>query len=377
MKRLILTVCIVVGFLLFPITIRAQGSAIYGDFSEELSALYEAMPEEVRIRFSDVLSDSAGVETLRDEMDLASFLSRARDALDDVWPSAFSLLLRLFGLILCTGVFAGLHTALDTRAATEALTLCTTMCFALALTGTMDTLMSNVVLYLNGLTELVSGMAPVVCAVLAASGQITAAAVSHTSLMLLFTLFQNIANILLIPMVRITYCFGVIGAIGGPVKLENITKCIRKVFATLLSFLVVVFIFVVSVQTALAKGADSLSVRTVKFALGNVIPLIGSALSDAITTVAGSLTLIRSVTGSLGIFSLVVLVLPVLLQLLLYRLVFGISKGAAEMVGCEREGKLIGEMHAAVGFLLAGVALISVLFLFILSLFTLIGGGGV
>ncbi|MBO5671054.1 MAG: hypothetical protein J6S41_05850, partial [Clostridia bacterium] len=237
MKKFIWSALIVAMFFLCPLAVRAAGSTIYGDFTEEFLALYEAMPDEVRAQFPDVFGDPAAVSKLQEEMDVSSLLTRIRDALDSVWPSALSLMLRLFGLILCAGVFTNLHTALDARTSYEHFTLCTTLCFALAMTGTMDTLLTNVVLYVNGLTELVSGMSPIVCAILAASGQITAATVSHTALMLLFTLFQNIANVLLIPMVRVSYCFGLVGAVGGPVELENITKVIRKVLTTLLSFL--------------------------------------------------------------------------------------------------------------------------------------------
>lgn len=377
MKRFFWAICVVVLFALCPVSIHATGSTVYSDFSEEISALYSAMPEEVRAQFSDIFDDPSGVESLREEVGLSAILKRAVDALESVWPSAFALLLRLFGLILCAGVFANLHVSLDARTTSDAFTLCTTLCFALAMMGTMDALLSGVVQYLDGLTALVNGTVPVVGAVLAASGQITSATVSHTSLMLLFTLLQNIANVMLIPVVRVSYCFGIVGAVSGPVKLENITKCIRKVLATLLAFLTLLFIFVVGVQNSLAKGADSLTVRTVKFALGNVIPLIGGALADALTTVTGSLTLIRSAAGGLCILALVILLLPILLQLLLYRAVFGICRGCAEMIGCDREGKLIGEMHGTVGFLLAAVSLVTVMFLFILALFTLIGGSSV
>ncbi len=374
MKRQLGVLAAVMLLVFFPIIVNASDSTVYGDFSEEFANLYEAMPDEVRTQFADVLDDPSGFDSLRSEMGLASLWTRVVDTLKAAWPSACSLTLRLLGLILCAGVFSQLHTALDARVSSEAFTLCTTLCFALSLTGAVNQMLASTAAYLDGLTQLVSGLAPVVCAVLAASGQITMAAVSHTSLMLMFTLLQNVANILLFPMVRVCYCLGIVGAVGGPVKTENIAKCLRKVLTVVLSFLTVLFIFVVGVQTALAKGADSLSVRTVKFALGNVIPLIGSSLSDALTTVTGSLDLIRSVTGGLGVLSLVILLLPVLLQLMLYRLSLGICKGAAEMIGCDYEARLIGEMHGTVGFLLAAAALVSVMFLFVLSLFTLIGG---
>lgn len=377
MKRMIGVLFALVLLASFPIPVAADEGALYRDFEEAFTDLCSGMPEEVSAQFGDILNDPGAVEKLRAEMGMSSLWTRMLDTLEAVWPSVFSMTVRLLGLTVCAGIVSVLHSAYGTRVPSEAIFLCTTLCFALAMTGTVNTVLISTEAYLTGLTELVSGMSSVVCAVLAASGQLTTAAVSHTALMLLFTLLQNISTVLLLPAVRVCFCVGIVSAVGGPVKLENAGKCLQKILTVFLSLLTVFFVFVVGVQTALAKSTDSLSVRTVKFAFGNVIPMVGGALSDAITTVYGSLDLIRTVTGGLGVFSLVVLLLPVAVQLLLYRISFGVCKGVAEMVGCVREAHLIGEMHSTVGFLLAAVSVISVLFLFILSLFTLIGGIGV
>jgi hypothetical protein len=62
------------------------------------------------------------------------------------------------------------------------------------------------------------------------------------------------------------------------------------------------------------------------------------------------------------------LLLPVLLHLLLHRMVIGAAQGMAELLGCEREGRLLGDVYATLGYVLAVVALSSVLFVFILAL---------
>ena len=108
--------------------------------------------------------------------------------------------------------------------------------------------------------------------------------------------------------------------------------------------------------------------KTVKFALGNLIPLIGGALSDAVGTVAGSLNLIKTTCGAVCAAAVVILILPLILQLLLHRAVLAVCQGAADLVGCEKESRLIGEVHSVLGYMLAVVSLASVLFLFVLAL---------
>jgi len=132
--------------------------------------------------------------------------------------------------------------------------------------------------------------------------------------------------------------------------------------------------FTISVQSVLAKSADSLSLKTVKFALGNMIPLVGSAVADAVSTVAGGLGVIRAFYGGLCVLALLIFLLPVLAQLILHRLVLAVCQGMAEMLGCEQEGKMIAEIHGVLGCILAMVALMSVLFLLTIILFAFLGG---
>jgi len=129
-----------------------------------------------------------------------------------------------------------------------------------------------------------------------------------------------------------------------------------------------VLTFTIGVQNVIAKSTDSFTMRTVKFALGSFIPLVGGALSDALGTAAGSLSLIRTACGAVCMAAVLILAVPLIVQLVLNRTVLALCRGAAEMIGCEREGRLIGEMHGVVGTLLAAAAMVSLLFLLILAL---------
>ena len=70
----------------------------------------------------------------------------------------------------------------------------------------------------------------------------------------------------------------------------------------------------------------------------------------------------------------------VFFEVWLYRAGLVLIGSAAEMLGCDRERELVSGVVAVYGYMLAAVALLSVLFILMLTLFTktaLAFGGGI
>jgi len=338
---------------------------LYGEELEQFSAV---LPDELPPELRGALRAPDGVETAADALDFSAVWARIAAEIRDAWPSAAALMLRLMGLLMISALFGGCGKALGGSSLTPACELCSTLCTALAAAEPLGAMLNSCRGYLETMTELVNGVTPIACALCAASGQLNTAAVSRAALMLLYTLYQNLYTVLLLPAVRIEFCFGIIGSIGAGVRLDALSRGVRRVFTWLLAMLGLVLTFTIGVQNVIAKSTDSFTMRTVKFALGSFIPLVGGALSDALGTAAGSLSLIRTACGAVCMAAVLILAVPLIVQLVLNRTVLALCRGAAEMIGCEREGRLIGEMHGVVGTLLAAAAMVSLLFLLILAL---------
>ncbi len=369
-------IAVAVALLLFcaaPPVFAAESRAD-GMFSEEISSLLDSLPTEVREELGILDSDTATIGTIRERFRFGTFFSDIIASLRQAWPSSARLFLHLFGWILLAGVFSQIRTAYVSPSLISAFDFFTSLLFALTLSDSVGSLLGEAQSYLQILTSVSTALAPAATAILAASGQLTFAAVTNAALMLLFSLFQSIGGLFLVPIVRVSYCLGIVGAVSTDTRTENIAKCVRRVFAVVMSFLMLAVTFVVGVQSILAKSADSFSSRTVKFALGNMIPLIGSALAEAVSTVSTSLSLIRSAVGGIGVFALLLFLLPTVIRLLLHRLVLSVCGGVADMIGCTAQAKLIGEINSTLGYILAVVCMTGALFLFVLSLFVLIGG---
>ena len=131
---------------------------------------------------------------------------------------------------------------------------------------------------------------------------------------------------------------------------------------------ILIFAYDGSFEGFLSTVFDSFSMKTAKFALGSFIPLVGNALADAVGTVAGSMNVIKNTCGTMGILVMILLLLPSILQLILQRAAVGAAQVTAELLGCEKEGRLLAEIQGVFGYILAVTALAAVLFVFIMAL---------
>ena len=351
MKTIRVLCCLMIACLILTFPVYGAEESLQDSFRTE-EALY---------------SSDAGA-AIQDTFSASYFLTKITDSLRSVWPSAAELLFTLMGYLIFCALFQKLRAAVSSETLGAAGELCSTLCLVLCVTPTIQSSLQISERFLDLLTACTGGIAPVICALLVSCGHITTAAVTNASLMLVYTLFQSVIRVFLIPIIHATYVMGMVGNIGGFLHLDSIGKWIRHLFTWLLSLLLLFLSVLIGVQSTVAVNTDSFTMKSAKFALGNLIPLVGNALADAAGTVAGSLSMIKNSCGVLGILAVAVLLLPVILYLLLHRTVIGAARGMAELLGCEREGRLLGEVHASMGYLLAVVSLVSALFVFVLAL---------
>ena len=365
MRRIRLVLLLLV--ILTPYAYAAE-DPVSDSFREEWDIFVESVPEEIRPLAEDAFRSANTGEVMKESLSVSYFLDKTVQELKDAWPSSVGVLLSLTGLLIFSALFHRVYASVSSVAMKSAGELCSTLCLVLCITPLIQSASRVSEEFLGMLATCSGGISPVICALFVSSGNITTASVTNASLMLVYTLFQNGIRVFLWPIVQLLYVLGIVGNLGGSLRLDGISRFIRQLFTWLLSLAMLFLSALIGVQSTMAVSADSFSMKTAKFALGNFIPLVGNALSDAVGTVAGSLTLIKNTCGVLGIVTVALLLLPVLLHLLLHRMVIGAAQGMAELLGCEREGRLLGDVYATLGYVLAVVALSSVLFVFILAL---------
>jgi len=360
-----------IGYLC--LSVFAEETGIEEEFRGELEQFRESLPPGFA---EEAIPTPENFENIRKIWSFGTILKTCTAAIQEAWPSSLALLSETAGLLLFCAVFYGIRNAWGNSAVTPACEFCSVVCITLALANTAEDLLHVCDNYFHTLTELINGVTPAACAVAAASGKLSSAAAARAALMLLYALFQNCSSVVLWPVVRISLGFSIAGALSQAVRLESLGRCARRIFLWILSLFSTLLIFVIGMQNVIARSADSFASRFVKFAMSSFIPLVSGAMNEAISAAAGGLRLIGVSCGTVAAAAVFFLLLPVIVRLILQRTVFAVCQGAAEMLGCDREARLLGEMHGILGYMLALCAVASLLFLFVLILLTGMAGEG-
>ncbi len=282
----------------------------------------------------------------------------AGDALQSAGVSFASLL----GILVLCSLLHALRRLSNTTALSEACAFVT----ALALSGVSYSLLSDLFestgQALTAFTEYLSSLLPVSASLLLAGGNASAAAASSAGFSLFLSVVSLLCSSVLFPFLQISFA----SALPGTVTLSPISSLLRNTSGLLLAFLFSLLGFLLTMQTSIASAADSAVFRTVRFASGIFIPVIGASLGDAARTIAGSVSVIKGTVGAAGVVVTLAILLPPLLRLFAHRLLLSLCGALAKMLGCEKEGQLLSELGSTLSVLLgllAGAEAVALLYL--------------
>ena len=180
---------------------------------------------------------------------------------------------------------------------------------------------------INGLTKI---LIPSLAAIITVSGKPTLAICFQTLCMGGAQAISAYLAKLLPPIAAVYVSWTVCAALGPFAQIQKGVQLMKKGFVFVLSMCASIFSAVLSVKSIVSVGADTIAVKGIKFIVGNAVPIVGGALSDALSSVIAGVDLLKHSLGILAIIILMLFALPVLAALLLWSLgtkVLGILSG--------------------------------------------------
>lgn len=368
MKKFIIFIIVLFAFTL---VIHAEGEKeeLFSNIESELEDFKNSLPEKVIDFFPDEIFKGDFSSLTDGSINEKTFLN----VIFDYLTSNISNILKTFFSLLCIIIISSIIHIMEKSFKSEPLknvfSICSTICVAITVFNVCSILAKQATTYIQICCNLMNAFTPVMAIMYMLSGNITSASVSTTSVLLFISLIENFLLVWLLPIVKICLCFSIIKSIHGSFDLSGISKILKNTFTGVIVFTMSIFSFVMSYKNILSQSADSLSIRTAKFAISNFIPIVGSSVNEALRTVVSSLSFIKNSCGVVAIIAILLIVLPQIISLLLYKLCFGVSSAIADMIGCEHESKSIAEANSICGFILAMVCCTSIMFIFSLTIF--------
>lgn len=191
---------------------------------------------------------------------------------------------------------------------------------------------------------------PAFCIIVATSGGTMTSFSVNTTLLILAQGLNFISSLIFVPVTNCFLALGICSAMRKDLHLSGITASIKSLITTVISSLSAVFVSILSVKTAVASRADALGLRSVRFAINSVVPVIGGSISEGLLSIQSYSSLIKTSVGIVGIIAVAAIFLPSIIEATLWRLMLSVADicsqmfsdgGTSEMIRAFKDSLLI------------------------------------
>ncbi len=174
---------------------------------------------------------------------------------------------------------------------------------------------------------------PVFCAIVIASGGLTTSFSTNSMLLMLSQGLNFISANVFMPLINCFLAIGICSSIKSELNLGNLINTARKALTTGISLLSAAFVSILSVKTSVSARADMLGIRSVRFVINSIVPVIGGSVSEGLLSIQSYSSLIKSSVGIVGIIAITLVFLPAIIEIMLWRLVLSISVLISDIFG--------------------------------------------
>ena len=124
-----------------------------------------------------------------------------------------------------------------------------------------------------------------------------------------------------------------------------------------------VFTGMLTIQRAVNSASDSAKTKAIRFTVSSFIPIIGGSVSETYSAIKGSMGIIRSGTGSVGVVIIAVIVLKPILLLIASKAVLAAGKLCCEILGQNGLAQLTADIGCVLSIALSIVICVSIMFI--------------
>ena len=181
------------------------------------------------------------------------------------------------------------------------------------------------------------GFAPIYTLLISLSGNAASALTYNTIAVFLAEFISSVLSFASIDLIGMYFCFGISFSMNENINIGRFTSVIGRVAGIGLGLISSVFTGFLSLKNILSVSVDRVSVRSIRYLISSLIPVVGSSISDAYSSLIGSINLIKSSVAIVGILVIVIINTPVLIETLVYYIAFNLLSYIADILS---EGRI-------------------------------------
>lgn len=374
-KILLLVTAFITLFAVSCTSVYAADDETQALFEEERQKLSDSLPEESR-----EMIEKFGIDA--DNFDAAAVASVTPQKIFEIITeviknkirSPFNGLMMIIAVTVLLSITNGMGNTAG-GVSNETFSLISTLCLCAFMLTPLIGLINETKHVIISAGGFMTVFIPIFAGVMLAAGQ-TVTVGSYQLIALSAAQFVNkAAKDIIVPFLTIELSFSVASSLSANrVNLAKAGKALKKFAVWTLSITTTIFCGLLSVQGIVGTAADSTAVRTAKFLLSSSVPVVGSALGDALTSFQSGIKLVKGCIGAFGILAPIVIMAPMMIEIVLWQLCIKLGGGFCSVItSAEPLGKVLESFSDLLGLLFAITLVIILTFVITTAIMLMIG----
>ncbi|MFB0919667.1 MAG: stage III sporulation protein AE [Oscillospiraceae bacterium] len=323
-----------------PPEIAEQSEALDAD------SVIDALPRDART----ILGDISLTDTDMGNKGFQAVLDTIKDSILGIFKNALSSAAKILTVVvLCTAA----SSAMNEGGVRDMVTLGGTVAVSAIAISNVHSFIGLGVETLTALSDFSKALLPVMCSAAASAGAITSASAKYAATALFMDILITISVDIILPLISLYLAATIANAALSKDSLANVAKLLKWLCTTALTLLMMAFTAYLGMTGLISGKADEVATRLTKTALGTVLPVVGSIVSDAAETLVAGAGIIRNAIGIFGFLAVAAICLTPFLTLGLHYLVYKGTAAFTEALADKRMAELVSDVGAAFGMLLA------------------------
>ena len=223
----------------------------------------------------------------------------------------------------------------------------------------------------DALHQMLSAILPAFSAVLLMGGSTVSSALQSVSFGTVLVVLESVVEVIILPLTTFMALIVIVERISPQFSELGLLKSVKKNVITVITFITMILLTVISYQNIISAGKDSVSARTVKFAAANFIPIIGAAFGESLRTVGAGLKYLKNTVGAASGLSVAVTALPFLIRTAALKISLNFLSFISGLTDCQSARGLFESVISILDILNAIIICIMVLSFLLIISFTL------
>lgn len=330
----ILIVIFLIALILIPVCAFAQEE--YGE--EE----YNQTLEQFDLSFLEELDEDT--YKVLDELGLTDFdynkiidfsFSDIADYLKEMIADGMKKPLYSCGIILLiiilSSFFQGFRESVNDSEMISLLSTVSALVIAVLLVSQLKYSISSACAAISVCADFIFAFVPTFCIIVATSGNTVTAFSTNTLLLSLAQALNFISENIFLPLSNCFLAIGICSGIRSELNLQQLIFNLKKYLTTAISVCATAFVSILSIKTAVSVRADAIGLRSMRFAINSVVPVIGGAISEGLLSIQAYSSLIKSSVGIVGIIAVLTVFVPPVLNVSFWRLFLSLCRTVSDI----------------------------------------------